>query len=115
MKKKTNQHEGSDFQDFLKDQMEDSGFRQKYEKVKVSLAIGRTVRKVLEQDELSLRQLAKKMGSSLSQVQRLLNDENISFETFVKFLAATNRSATLTIKKKGRKGSSIQLDGGVAH
>lgn len=98
MKKKTNPHIGSDFRDFLEGKLKNPSFRKEFEKVRLNLSVSAMVRRIMQHQRLSLRALAKRMQSSISQVQRLLNDENVSLETLAKFATATGKKLFINLK-----------------
>lgn len=98
MKKKSNPHVGSDFKDFLAEQLKSPAFRREFEKARLNLSVGATVRRIMRHHKLSVRALAKRMQSSVSQVQRLLDDENVSLETLAKFAAATGKKLSVEIE-----------------
>lgn len=56
------------------------------------------VRRILKHKKMSLRALAKKMDSSVSQVQRLIQDDNVSLDTLARFAAATGSNVSVQIK-----------------
>ena len=97
-KTKCNKHIGSSFGDFLKTKLTHEEFKREYEKARLNIAIGETVKRILKEQKLSIRKLAKEMKSSASQVQRLLDDQNISFDTLAKFAAATGTKIEINIK-----------------
>lgn len=95
---KKNPHKGADFSDFLKEELKDPAFRREFEKARLNLTVGATVRRIMKHHKLSVRALAKRMQSSVSQVQRLLDDENVSLETLAKFAAATGKKLSVEIE-----------------
>ncbi len=87
--KKKNSHLGSKFTDFLKKEMKQPVFKEEFEKIRLQLSVGNKARKIVQKKGLSIRALAKKMATSISQVTRLMNDENVSLDTLSRFAAAT--------------------------
>ena len=98
MTKKKNPHIGSDFKDLLNEELKDPEFKREFEKARLRIAVGAMVRRIAKQKKLSVRILAKKMRSSPSQVQRLLEDRNISLDTLAKFAAATGKEITVNMR-----------------
>lgn len=93
-----NPHKGSRFSDLLKEELKDPVFRREFEKAATEIKIGQMVRRIVKQSKLSMRQLAKRMGTSLSQLQRLMNDENVSLESLARFAAATGKRLSINLK-----------------
>lgn len=98
MKKKSNPHVGSDFKDYLDEKLKNPSFRKAFERARLNLAISAMVRRIMKHKNLSVRALAKRMKSSISQVQRLLDDENVSLDTLNKFAEATGKKLSIEIK-----------------
>lgn len=98
MKKTSHKHAGSDFKDFLNDKRGDPSFNREFVKARLNLSLGAMIRRIMKHKKLSIRALAKKMKSSVSQVQRLLNDENVNIETLTKFAAATGKKLSIDLK-----------------
>lgn len=95
---KTNPHRGSSFSDFLKEELKDPEFAREFQKVTAEIMIGQMVRRIVKQKRLSIRQLAKRMRSSVSQVQRLMSDANVSIDALARFAAATGKKLSIQIK-----------------
>lgn len=96
--KKTNPHRGSSFSDFLKGELKDPNFRREFEKVTAELLIGQEVRRIAKEKGLSVRELARRMKTSVSQVLRLMNDANVSIEALARFAAATGKRLSIELK-----------------
>ena len=96
--KKDNPHRGSSFSDFLKEDLKDPEFKREFEKVTAELMVGQLVRRITQQKRLSIRQLAKRMRTSISQVQRLMNDANVSIEALARFATATGKKLSIEMK-----------------
>ena len=89
MKILKNPYRGSKLEDFLKEEFRDPEIRKGAEQMRLKLAVGRMVRRIAKQKKLTIRALAKRMGGSISQIQRLMNDENVNLDTLSKFAVAT--------------------------
>ena len=70
-----NLHLGSHFRTHLLKQLKDEKFRQEYELARARLQLQLKIQELKKQKHLSVRQLAQRMGTSGTQVQRLLNTE----------------------------------------
>ncbi len=95
--KKANPHEGTHLADYLRKEYKKPNIRRGAEKMRVQLAVGRMIRRVLKQQKMSLRELARRMGGSISQAQRLLNDDNVNLETLTKFAMATGKDLKIEL------------------
>jgi len=93
-----NRFVGSDYDDLLKKELKNAKFRKRYEKARLTVAVGQIVKRIMAQKKLSSRQLAAAMDVSTSQVQRLLKDENVTVSTLAKFAAATDKAIEIKIK-----------------
>lgn len=96
--KKSNHTVGTTLDDYLHDRLRKKSFKVKFEKAKLKVSVGQMVQRIALQNKLSLRTLAKKMGSSLSQVQRLMEDENITISTLRKFADATGKKLEIRFR-----------------
>jgi len=95
---KKNEHVGSDVMEDLKKRLKDEKFKTKFEKQRLKVSIGQMVKRIAKEKKLSIRQLAEKMHSSVSQIQRLIEDRNVSLETLVKFANATGKKLEIKFK-----------------
>lgn len=95
---KKNPHQGSNFSDFLKAELKDSAFRREFEKATAEIKIGQMVRRIVKQKKISIRQLAKRMRTSVSQVQRLMDDANVSIDALARFAAAMGKRLLINLK-----------------
>lgn len=91
----TNTHIGSSFDDFLRDE----GL---YEEASATAAIrvlGWQLRQQIEEQGISKAELARRMGTSRSQVDRLLNADSaeIKLSTLERAAKAVNRSLVLQL------------------
>lgn len=89
---------GSKFSSFLKKELKASVFREQFDKVRLQLAIGDKARQIALKKGLSIRVLARRMETSVSQVTRLMNDKNISLETLSRFAAATGAKLNVELR-----------------
>lgn len=95
---KMNPHRGSRFSDFLKEELRDREFAREFQKATAEIMIGQMVRRIVKQKRLSIRQLARRMRSSVSQVQRLMSDANVSVDALARFAAATGKKLSIQLK-----------------
>lgn len=98
MKKRTNKHMGTKLDDYLKVRLKKKSFKDKFEKERLNVSVGQMVQRIAKKNNLSIRALAKKMGSSLSQVQRLMEDKNVTLNTLKKFADATGKKLEIVLK-----------------
>lgn len=98
MKSRKNLYRGSNLDDFLKEEFRNPDIKKGAEEMRLRLAVGRMVRKITKQQRLSFRSLAKRMGGGISQIQRLMNDENINLDTLAKFAVATGKKLRIELK-----------------
>lgn len=96
--KKTNPHRGSSFADFLAKDLKDPKFQREFSKATTELLVGQTVRRIAKEKRLSVRELARRMKTSISQVLRLMNDANVSIEALARFAAATGKRLCIELK-----------------
>lgn len=96
--KKTNPHRGSSFADFLGKDLKDPKFQREFAKATTELLVGQTVRRIAKEKRLSVRELARRMKTSISQVLRLMNDANVSIEALARFAAATGKRLCIELK-----------------
>ena len=96
--RKKNPHQGSSFSDFLKGDLKDSVFRREFEKATAEIKIGQMVRRIVKQKKMSIRELAKRMKTSVSQVQRLMDDANVSIDALARFAAAMGKRLLINLK-----------------
>ena len=95
---KHNTHRGSSFSEFLKEELKDPEFRREFERATAEILIGQTVRRIAKEKRLSVRELARRMKTSISQVLRLMNDANVSIEALARFAAATGKRLSIELK-----------------
>ena len=88
--KKKNKHTGSDFNDFLKDE----GIFEEAEAAAIKRVIAYQLEKAMKSGRMTKTEMAKKMRTSRSAVDRLFDPENNSVS-----LVTLNRAATALGKK----------------
>jgi len=93
MKKRQNEHRGSDFHDFLREEK----LLPDVEILAIKRAIAIQLRQIMEQDAVTKSQLAKRMGTSRAALDRILDPENssITVTTIGKTAAALGRKVEL--------------------
>lgn len=97
-KKKKNPHHGPSFQSWLEELPDKDQVAIQAGALKLQLAI--RARKEMEKKGIGVNQLVKLMGTSPSQVQRLLDGSytGVSLKNLVKLYAALGKELKLTIK-----------------
>lgn len=96
--KKANPHRGSSFSEFLKEELKDPEFRREFERATAEILIGQTVRRIAKEKGLSIRKLAARMKTSISQVRRLMTDANVTVEALARFAAATGKRLSIQLR-----------------
>ena len=71
-----NPHLGDDFKSYLKRKLKAPGHRKGYELARARLKLQLKIQEVAKKKHLSIRQLAKRVGTSGTQIQRLLDTES---------------------------------------
>lgn len=71
-----NPHLGENFRAYLKRKLKDPEHRKGYELARARLQLQLNIQELARQKKLSIRQLAKRMGTSGTQIQRLLDTES---------------------------------------
>lgn len=95
-----NSHRGSSFDDFLKEE-------NLYEPVQAA-AVKRVIAELLEEgmahEGLSKPQMAKRMGTSRSQLDRVLDPDNVTIQldTLIKAARAIGREVNIQFKPVGK-------------
>lgn len=91
---------GGNFQQDLEKDLKDPKFRVLFEREKQRLRLSERLHHALSQSRLSIRKAATFMGTSKSQVERIINDPkaNVSVDTLIKFAAAIGKSLEIRIK-----------------
>lgn len=98
MRTRKNPYRGTNLDDFLKEEFKNPRIKKGAEEMRLKLAVGRMVRRIAKQQRLSFRALAKRMGGSISQIQRLMSDENVNLDTLTKFAVATGKKLHIELK-----------------
>ena len=93
-----NIHEGAKLEDFLKEEFKDPEIKKEAEAIRLGLEIGQMIKRIIKQQKLSFRTLAQKMGGSLLQVQRLINNDNVNLNSLSKFAIATGKTLRVHIQ-----------------
>ncbi len=97
MKKiKTNQHTGSSFDDFLKDE----GIFEEVQAKALKRALVEQLNDAMQSGKLSKVVMAQRMVTSRSQLDRVLDPENLSIQLDTLFKAATAVGKTVEISLK---------------
>ncbi len=73
---KKNPHLGGNFRTYLKEKLMDPDHRKGYELARARLKLQMKIQEMAKQKKISIRQLAKRMGTSGTQIQRLLDTES---------------------------------------
>jgi DNA-binding Xre family transcriptional regulator len=71
-----NPHLGENFGTYLQKKLKDPEHRKGYELARARLRLQLKIQELAKQKKLSIRQLAKRMGTSGTQIQRLLDTES---------------------------------------
>ena len=100
---KHNVHTGSRFDDFL---MEEGIFEEVQAKA-LKRALSEQLAESMEAAKLSKLEMAKKMATSRSQLDRVLDPENVSIQldTLIKAARAVGREVEIKIKRLNRKAA----------
>lgn len=90
---------GSFHKDLEKD-LKNPRFKVYFEKEKNRLRLTERLRNALRKSDLSIRKIASRMGTSKSQVERMINDPelNISIDSLIKFAAAVGKRVDIQLK-----------------
>lgn len=94
----TNPHIGGDALKDIDSWLKNDEFRAEYERVRQQITVDVAVKRIMKHQKWTVRTLAKKMGTSLSQVQRLTEGKNVTIDTLSKFAAATNSEFKINLK-----------------
>lgn len=89
--KKRNPYIGRTVDKALHEQMKDADFRKAYLETRAELDLVREIKSIMVRKKIGLRALARLMRTSISQVQRLTDEQIKSFnvDTLVRFAVAT--------------------------
>ena len=91
---------GGDFRKDLEKDLKDVKFRALFEKEKARLKLAGKLRNALKESDLSIRSIAGRMGTSKSQVERMINDPdaNIGIDSLIKFASVVGRKVEITLR-----------------
>ncbi len=100
---------GSTFNDWLESELTDKEFRSLFKAEKQRLELGSRLQDIAKERKLSIRKLAKRMKTSVSQVQRLFSDSvfKCSLETLMKFCIAVDCSLEDIFGKVSRRRATL--------
>ncbi|MBI2083131.1 MAG: helix-turn-helix transcriptional regulator [Deltaproteobacteria bacterium] len=91
---------GGDFHKDLKQDLKDPKFEASFRKEKSRLNLADRLRRALGQSHLSIRNIASRMGTSKSQVERIISDPeaNMGIDTLIKFASVVGRKVEIRFK-----------------
>lgn len=91
---------GGDFHEDLERDLKKPRFRMLFEKEKARLRLAERLRVALQRSPLSIRRVANYMGTSKSQVERMVSDPeaNIGIDSLIKFATAVGRKVQISLK-----------------
>lgn len=91
---------GGDFHKDLEKDLKGSTFSAIFRREKSRLHLAERLRKVMLESRLSIRRIAHLMGTSKSQVMRMISDPeaNVGLDSLIKFTAVVGRRLEITIK-----------------
>lgn len=91
---------GGDFHKDLEKDLKSRKFKVLFEKEKGRLRLSDKLRNVLQRSDLSIRSVANQMGTSKSQVERMINDPeaNIGIDSLIKFATVVGKKVEINIR-----------------
>jgi predicted XRE-type DNA-binding protein len=91
---------GGDFHKDLEKDLKNPKFRVLFEKEKGRLRLADKLRRAFQRSDLSIRKVASQMGTSKSQVERMINDPeaNIGVDSLIKFAAVVGQKVEINIR-----------------
>jgi predicted XRE-type DNA-binding protein len=91
---------GGDFHKDLEKDFKNPKFKVPFEKEKGRLRLSDKLRNALQRSNLSIRRVANQMGTSKSQVERMINDPeaNIGVDSLIKFAAVVGRKVEINLR-----------------
>lgn len=91
---------GGDFHQDLKKDLKQPEFKAIFEKERARLDLSEQLKKRLKASKLSVRKVAAMMGTSKSQVDRMINDAkaNLNINTLIKFAAVLGKRVEITLR-----------------
>lgn len=89
-----------DFHKDLQKDLKNHKFSIFFKKEKSRLKLSAKLKKALQHSELSIRNVAQQMGTSKSQVERMVNDPeaNIGIDILLKFVAVVGKKVEINIR-----------------
>jgi len=102
MGKKRNRklYKGTDFQEYLKEQLKDPKFKKYFNKYSIQLDIGYQILLLRKKKKMSQAVLAKKIGTKQSNIARMeAGEQNFSIETLQKIAQVFNRELKVSFGK----------------
>ena len=88
-------HVGRSLQEVLSEKLRERSFAERFEAAGTTLRLVEQVREIMGRQELAKSELARRMGTSVSQVARLLNveyEQHVSLSTLLRFAAVTGHT-----------------------
>ena len=95
MKKEENLYLGSRFENHLKEKFKNPEFKIAFDQARLKRKLSQKTRTLMKLRKMSIRKLAQKMDTNISQVQRLINEENVSIDTLVRFATAIGKKLVI--------------------
>lgn len=91
---------GGDFRKDLEKDLKRPKFKVFFEKEKGRLRLTDKLRNALHGSDLSIRSVAQQMGTSKSQVERMINDPdaNIGIDSLIKFAAVVGKKVEIQLR-----------------
>lgn len=88
------------FHEDLKKDLKETQFKVLFEKEKERLRLADKLRSIFLRSSLSIRKLARQMGTSKSQVERMMKDPkaNIGIDILIKFATVLGRKVIIHLK-----------------
>lgn len=100
---RSNPHTGSRFDDFLKDQ----GIFDEVQARALKRALAEQLEESMQDEKLTKLQMAKRMATSRSQLDRVLDPDNVSvqLDTLIKAARAVGKEVEIKIKRLQKKAA----------
>jgi antitoxin HicB len=100
---KSNMHTGSRFDDFLKEE----GIFEEVQAKAIKRALAEQLEESMHSAKLSKLEMARKMATSRSQLDRILDPENVSvqLDTLIKAARAVGKEVEIKIKRTHKKAA----------
>ena len=98
--RKDNRHRGSSFDDFLREQ----AIFDAVQAAAVKRALAEAVAEAMEEAKISKVEMARRMGTSRSQLDRVLDPANtaVQLDTLIKAASAVGRDLRISLKRLAR-------------